>query len=312
MKTRKNAKINASFLLIAFSMIFSLSMLSSCNKTTDTLDLTAEEALAQVQDETLASDLFDEVTEIGDEAINYSENTTKSTDATSFFHFFRISTCATITREVVDQSIVTTIDFGTENCEGPDGRLRRGIIIITRTGSYWSGEVNVSYTFDNYFVDDNQILGSRVFTGYINADENRESTIVTDGSIILADNAGTITWQANHTRTVTQGSDTWAKADDVIEITGYSSGTNVDGESFSSEILQPLVRDYSEDCYHYFVSGIVEITKADGTVIEINYGDGTCDNLIEVTINGVTEIVELGTCYNRSSDDDSSDDDSDA
>jgi hypothetical protein len=291
MKTTNNTKLSLHF-LIALTMTFSLVFFSACNKTDTKIDLTEEEALLEVQDETLAAELFDEIAEIGDEAIFVTEINTKSTLATVPV---RLNQCATITREFVDNSIVVTINFGDENCEGPDGKLRRGKIIITRSGRYWDGAVRVVYTFDNFFVNDNQLLGTKEFTGYINDDGNRASSMIIDGSIILANDAGTITWESERHRVVVEGSNTWIKADDRIEVTGFSNGVNAAGETFSSEIIEPLVRIYQDGCFRFYVAGIVKILKADGTEVVINYGDGTCDNLAEVTIDGVTQIIELGT-----------------
>lgn len=291
MKTTNNTKLSLHF-LIALTMTFSLVFFSACNKTDTKIDLTEEEALLEVQDETLAAELFDEIAEIGDEAIFVTEINTKSTLATVPV---RLNQCATITREFVDNSIVVTINFGEENCEGPDGKLRRGKIIITRTGRYWDGAVRVVYTFDNFFVNNNQLLGTKEFTGYINDDGNRASSMIIDGSIILADDAGTITWESERHRVVVEGSGTRIKSDDRIEITGFSNGVNAAGETFSSEIIEPLVRIYQQGCFRFYVAGIVKILKANGTEVVINYGDGTCDNLAEVTIDGVTQIIELGT-----------------
>ena len=289
--TMKNAKLSLNFLII-LTMTFSLAFLASCEKTDETLDLTAEEALAQVQDEALATALFDEVIEIGEEA-EAVDNTKSTEDLTT--SYFLLSECTTITREYNEDSRVITIDFGEENCEGADGKLRRGKIIITRTGFYFWTDVTATYTFDNYFVDDNQLTGTKTYTGSFNEDGTYSSSFVTDGSIILADGSGTITWYSERNRLISEGADTWGFFDNRVEITGFSNGVTADGIEFSSVIVEPLIRIYQDGCFRFYVAGILNISKADGTEISINYGDGTCDNLAEVTIDGVTEIIELGT-----------------
>lgn len=287
--TMKTAKLSLNFLII-LTVTFSLAFLSSCEKTTETLDLTAEEALAQVQDEALATDLFDEVIEIGEEA--EAADNTKSTETTPFY---RLSECVTITRVLTSDSRTITIDFGDENCEGADGKFRRGKIIIERTGFYFWSDVTATYTFDNYFVDDNQLTGTKSYTGSFNEDRTYSSSFVTDGSVILADGTGTITWYSERNRFIAEGADTWGFFDNRVEVTGFSNGVTADGIEFSSEIMEPLIRIYQDGCFRFYVAGILNISKADGTEISINYGDGTCDNLAEVTIDGVTEIIELGT-----------------
>lgn len=290
MKTTKNIQKLSMNLLIVLTMVFSISILSSCNKTDDSMDLTEDEALAQIQDETMATDLFDEVVEIGEEV----EFTTSDKSTETTFNY-RLSDCVTVTRVFSGTTRTTTIDFGAANCEGPDGKLRRGKIIIVRTGFYFTGPVTATYTFENYFVDDNQLTGTKTYSGAFNEDRTYTSTFVTDGSIILADGSGTILWHSEKTRFISEGADTWGFADNKVEVTGFSNGVTADGAAFSSEIVEPLVRIYQESCFRFYVSGIVNIHKADGTEITIDYGDGTCDNLAEVTINGVTEVIELGT-----------------
>ncbi len=294
MKTSNIEKLSLN-LIIAFTMIFSISFLTSCEKTNETLDLTADEVLAEVQDEALATDLFDEIIEIGEEA--EAAANLKSTEATTG-GFYRLSECVEITRVFSEGSRTITIDFGDENCEGADGKLRRGKIIITRSGFYWTSVVTATYAFEDFFVDENQLVGTKTYTGAFNEDGTYASSFVTNGQIILADEAGTITWNSERNRLITEGADTWGFADNRVEVTGSSNGVSADGSSFSSEITEALVRIYAEGCFRFYVSGIVEIVKADGTEIQINYGDGTCDNLAEVTIDGVTTIVELGTRRN--------------
>jgi hypothetical protein len=55
-------------------------------------------------------------------------------------------------------------------------------------------------------------------------------------------------------------------------------------------IISPLI--YQNGCF-YPVSGIIEIdTDGEGLKI-IDYGNGECDNVATVTINGNTENIEL-------------------
>lgn len=208
----------------------------------------------------------------------------------------RLSDCVIMTRDLneTEDTVTMTIDYGVDGCLGRDSTFRSGKIIIVRTGKmYWDGNTSSVITFENYFVDGNQVTGTKTITGSINSEGNRLHQVVTNGQIILAENAGTINWEAERTREVIEGSDTHIKIDDVIRVTGFSSGTSSDGSVFSAEIIVPLIRIHELGCFGYYVSGIVNITRGADTEIIINYGDGTCDNLAEVTTNGVTEIVEL-------------------
>ncbi len=322
MKSKKNL-----VKLVSAFAIFTLIVFTACEKTDDTNINLNDDAESTVLSQTIATEIFDEISEIMDEAIQNSEDvateadlkdgsTTQNMMGRGYHHghyrdtinligkrLYRLSECVTITRDFSEDmdTLIMVVDFGDENCLGPDGRERRGKIIITRIGQfYWDSDgISVTTTFEDYYVDNNQITGTKVVNAYLNESQQRVHEITDNGQIILADDAGTITWQAQRTRTVVEGSMTRIKFDDVIHITGSSSGSDAEGNTFTSEIVEPLVRIYEEDCHRHPVSGIVEIFKSPDTYITINYGDGTCDNLIEVTTNGETEIIELQGEYRR-------------
>lgn len=208
-------------------------------------------------------------------------------------HYFRLSECTEISQEQTENGNVTTVDFGESNCMSIDGKQRRGKIIISLVGDYWTGEAEVIFTFDNYFVDDNQVLGTKTVSAFINEDGNRENEIIDEGSIILSNQGGTIEWNSQKTRVVISGSETYFKMDDVIELTGISTGVLANGISFESKTETPLLRNHDMHCSGEYVSGINTIILGDGTEISIDYGDGSCDNIAEVMTNGVVELVEL-------------------
>ncbi|MEM6644081.1 MAG: hypothetical protein AAF616_13960 [Bacteroidota bacterium] len=71
------------------------------------------------------------------------------------------------------------------------------------------------------------------------------------------------------------------------------------GEAYTSEVETPLFMDYScyEDDVWIFVSGLESGTysyKSFTGTWSINYGDGSCDNLVTVTENGESEEIDLG------------------
>ncbi|MEO6831944.1 MAG: hypothetical protein ABI378_06380, partial [Chitinophagaceae bacterium] len=112
-----------------------------------------------------------------------------------------LSQCATVTRDTSVSPHVLTINFGTTNCLCKDGIYRRGEIIVTYAGGYREMGHTHSITFSNYFQNDNQVMGTKTVT-YANNDSLGipEYDIVINGQIILANNAGTISWVSTRTR----------------------------------------------------------------------------------------------------------------
>ncbi|PWJ43138.1 hypothetical protein [Sediminitomix flava] len=75
---------------------------------------------------------------------------------------------------------------------------------------------------------------------------------------------------------------------------GTITYSNSLGQGYTTVITTARVFTKNCDSKVFFpVSGVEEVTTLDGLVITINYGDGECDTLAEITIDGVTEVVDL-------------------
>ena len=197
--------------------------------------------------------------------------------------------CATRTYNADARTL--TIDFGPTNCLCPDGKLRRGKIVVVFTGSDLRRHSGAVVTRENYFVNDNQHTATRIFTGLGNGSF---SVAVTGASIIFANNGGTSSWTANRTCTMTAGFGTPQVSDDVYSVVGQAQGTNRRGVSYTATVGTPLIK--RGDCYKYFTAGTVTIANSNGKTLLLNYdpsGTGGCDNVASVTVNGRTKIITL-------------------
>ena len=184
-----------------------------------------------------------------------------------------------------------TIDFGTSNCLCRDGLYRRGKLVAVFNGTYGTVGSSVTITPQNYFVNDNQIAGTKVRT-YLG---NRKMSVVVTGASITTPK-GTATWQANRVIEKIAGYDTPRIADDVWLITGEASGVNRRGVAYTAVIEQPLKKVLSFGCARNFVSGVLTITNQRGGTLSVNYdpiGGEPCDKVAEVTINGRKRLIQL-------------------
>jgi hypothetical protein len=202
------------------------------------------------------------------------------------------SECLTVTFDLTSSPMKATLDFGTSNCLCADGKNRRGKINVTFKYPFTDSLNFVSSTFENYFVNDNQIVGTRVVTnkghnssGHLNFD------VSTNGSIIMANNGGTITYVSNHNREWTAGESTPLDiSDDSYSFTGSSSGTTVTNQAFTLNITTPLV--FNVAC-NRFVSGVFELTPEGEVVRSLDFGNGDCDALATVTVLGFSFQITL-------------------
>lgn len=244
-------------------------------------------------DNALAEAMFADVTNISDEAGRTGSLTNYRIDPNSNAI---LSQCATITFDSINGADVDTltIDFGTTNCTGNDGRNRRGKIIVQYSGAYRDSGSTHNISFDNYFVNDNQILGTKTVTnnGH-NAAGNLVYSINVNGSVILASNGGTITWTSSRQREWTQGESTMQWNDDMYSITGSANGTSASGENFTVNITSPLIRNMAFGCRRHFVQGTFQLTPGNRPMRTVDFGTGTCDNTATVTIGNNTYTITL-------------------
>ena len=199
--------------------------------------------------------------------------------------------CATRSYDAATRTL--TIDFGTTNCLCADGRYRRGKLMATFSGTWHENGSKVTVTRENYFVNDNQHLGTRVFTytggGSFTLD-------VQQASIIFANGSGTTTWNSLRQYSRTAGFGTPSVYDDAYSITGTLDGTNRRGVSYTAVIVQPLIKKLAVGCARHFVAGTVQVDNSKERTMLINYdptGTEACDNIATVTINGKTHTIYL-------------------
>ncbi|MEQ9404756.1 MAG: hypothetical protein RIM99_14280 [Cyclobacteriaceae bacterium] len=204
-----------------------------------------------------------------------------------------------------------TLDFG-DGCDYY-GEFLKGKLV--ETGSYSDNSFNASVTYTNFGGNDWMIDGTYTYSGTWEDNSNSEdstnwnfnatyeftadlteqytdygypedSTQASTGETIV-----TVDYVAN-------GKETMDQDGYVVQSRNVSVSTSTN-EAFTSSVDSPLVYDYTceADNVWTYTSGVESgsYTYGDQTgSYSIDYGDGTCDNIIFVTENGVTEEIDLG------------------
>ena len=272
------------FILAALASSFLLT--TSCRKAEVTADdVASAEDMGQGEEENaFTADLA--------EAAAPQDATSSASAAVSVTDVQRLlGTCGTRTYDAATRTL--TIDFGPTNCLCLDGRYRRGQIIAVFSGPYRQAGATVTINRTNYFVNDNQHLGTRIIT---NDGGGSFSLDVQNASIIFANNGGTTSWTSQRQYTRTAGFGTATILDDAYSVTGSLTGTNRRNVTYTAVIGQPLIRKFSQGCARHFVAGTVNITNSKSQSMLLNYdpaGTQTCDNIASVTINGKTYTITL-------------------
>lgn len=186
-----------------------------------------------------------------------------------------------------------TIDFG-DDCFTPNGLQRTGIIEVVLTGDVRNEEGAVrTVTFEDLTIGDFMTVnGTRTLTNTGQNEEGQwtfaqETSTTIDRPVldIVRTYAGTRIWLAGH--------DTEACGDDIWQRDGAGEKTisNGMGETTVTVTYDAVV--YDRPC-GYPVSGTVTLVRNQFERI-MDFGDGTCDALAELTINGTTYLFDLET-----------------
>ncbi len=203
---------------------------------------------------------------------------------------FDCALTVTIERTNSDQAHPTgiiTVDFGTAGCEDNRGNERKGKLIFTYNGRRFVTGSTVITTPVGYSINGVLLEGTRTVTNVSTSNVTPEfHAVLTDGKATfedgtVAERESNITWKWN--RTVTP-------AELTINQSSTASGITRGGREYEVSLLAEI--KYQRFCgipvsgiKHYVIDGEKEIT--------IDYGNGTCDRALTITVNGVTRNISV-------------------
>jgi len=273
--------------LVYAALASGLLLTASCKRANITSDdVTSAEDQGQGDEENAATADLVEAAAPQDANLSASPSVADATELRSL-------TAACFTRTYDAATRTLTLDFGPTNCLCADGRYRRGQLTAVFSGPYRQAGAVVTINRTNYFVNDNQHLGTRVITSL---GDGSFDLSVQNASIIFANNGGTTAWSSQRRYTRTAGFGTRTILDDAYSITGSLTGTNRRNVTYTATIKTPLIKKFAIGCARHFVAGTIELANASSQSMLINYdpsGTAACDNIATVTVNGRTRTIYL-------------------
>ncbi len=182
-----------------------------------------------------------------------------------------------------------TIDFG-NGCLGRDGKFRQGKIVSIYTNPMMIPGAKVSTTFIDYHVDSFKIEGTHITENTSVSNMQGWKVVVIDGKITNTNNSNWRKWNSTKNILQVEGNGTpHFPLDDVYKITGNARGSNSVGHTWASLVMEPLIKKFT--C-RWIVKGTVKLVR-DGREALLDYGNGDCDNLAIIYINGVPHVITL-------------------
>lgn len=204
--------------------------------------------------------------------------------------------CATITTVLTNDTWTRTIDFGTLGCALPNGNIVKGKIILSFSKNFTTPSKTISYTLAGFYHNGKLIEGNRTITHELKSTDllavlHPVTTHSIDVKITFPDGKF-YTRVGTRVREMVEGFATIANwEDNVFKISGYNVTTFPNGAKYTNTIKTPL--QIALSCKIPFpVKGVIEIVKNDGKAT-LDYGNGDCDKLANITINGVTKEIVL-------------------
>ena len=265
---------------MVFAMAAFTFVISSCKKTNSTTDDEVTTTLTLGANQAIADNLTEDANDVLNEtAVQYNFSGSRTTESVQTTN---ILSCATVTVTPLQGFPKTVvIDFGT-GCTSTNGIVRKGKINVTISDSLRkSGSVAVM-TFDGYYVSGYKKEGTITWTNTSQGGTRSWQRKVENGKITAPDGSY---WMHTALKNITQiaGSSTPNNLlDDVYSITGTSTVTNASGVSRTSTILQALEKQTT--CSN-IDKGQVKVQGPNHYAV-IDYGDGTCDNVATISIDG--------------------------
>lgn len=192
--------------------------------------------------------------------------------------------CATVTvtpQNTFPKTIV--IDFGANGCTSIDGVGRKGKINITLSDTVRHPGSTAVMTFDNYYVAGFKVEGTITWTNTSTPNGISWTRQVANGKVTTPLDG--YYWLHSGTITVTQtaGANTPLNLlDDVFSVTGTHTVTNPAGKTRTVTIIEALVKQAT--CFN-ITKGKVKIEGPNHFAI-LDYGDGSCDKVATITIDG--------------------------
>lgn len=246
----------------------------------------SDEIVADVENEANAESSFEDVDDISYESMFYYDDDARIAVSEESPIF-----CAERTHNTEAKTI--TLDYG-DGCEDMFGRVRSGKIIISYTDRIYVPGSVITTTLENFYCDGKKIEGTRIRTN-ISETENdflRFRIELMDGKVTWEDNSFATReaiWEVTRIRTANPINDESVR-------TGSASGVRRNGNAYTVTITKAIV--WKRGCLPLKrimipVEGTKVFELENGNTITVDYGDGTCDNLVTITKDGIAVTKEF-------------------
>ena len=267
--------------------LFVLSLVvTGCSEDNDTDVQVQDEATAQITTKTINQS--DEVDMVEEELSNIALDVFAADEAvakgmTDYESDF-LPDCVTITTVVTSSAITKTIDFG-DGCELPNGNILAGKVIVSYSANFEAPSHTISVALESFLFNEISIEGGKTIVRTLTDEGNPIANKVANFEVVWPD-GDTASYSADKTREWIEGFATGVWVDNVFLLSGNVNFVNVEGNTFTKEVIVPLRREWA--C-RFIVSGVLDMSRND-IIVSLDFGDGSCDPFGELTLPDGTTV----------------------
>lgn len=182
-----------------------------------------------------------------------------------------------------------TVDFGS-GCVDNRGNVRKGTVILAYDGWRFEPGSTVVLTTENYSINDIKLEGTRTLTNIQGSskDAPRYNVVLTNGKAIFGD--GSV---AERESDITLE---WVRGDNaaddflLVDESSTANGKTRTGRIYTVSLIKAL--KYKRYC-GVAVEGIKTFLLDGEKEIVIDFGNGTCDKSVSITVNGVSQNISI-------------------
>lgn len=255
--------------------------LAACNKKKDNSDIISEETTTYAEEQLALEQVYMNADRVVERAFSMGST--------------GLGTCVRMWTETTSNPDIDkmTIDFGTANCLGWDGRYRSGRIIVEftkninmTTKGYYS-----KTSFEEYMLDGIKTGGTReIWNMGLNESGNMSLDIKSIDEVTLPGADEAVTGTSNRNREWFEGAGTPQTVDDKYRITGSGMFVGKNRVGYTVEIVRPLID--AIDC-NWINHGTINIYPENQTQRVLDFGEGQCESDATINVNGVVRKVAI-------------------
>lgn len=280
---------------LLFVSLLSITIFTGCS-TNESTDADATSKTITTDDAIVNSEIdatVDDISIIAEDQYSVQQSTVSKTSVPIKSI---LPVCATITTVLTNDTFTKTVDFGVDGCSLPNGNMVKGKIIISFSKNFLTPSKTISYTLVGFYHNGKLIEGNKTITHELKSTDlfatlHPVSTHAVDVKITFPDGK-VYSRIGTRVREMVEGFATIGNwEDNVFLVWGYNVTTFPNGAKYTFTITTPLRIALS--CKMPFpVKGVIEVVKNDAKAA-LDYGNGDCDKLANITINGVTKEIML-------------------